>query len=166
MAARRRMARCASLRRRATLRRDRRRRDRERHVRPAAILRIASRSRRWRAMVERVRRDLRSARRHLGLRPSPFRSDHVCRRGLHRGRLLVHVVDVVRNRAVSIARSLSDTFSGIRPIDVRPFILAQLAGAAAATALFRWLSPTSPSTAEAVLLPHVVDRKEPEYAVR
>ncbi len=70
------------------------------------------------------------------------------------------------NQAVTIARSLSDTFAGIRPIDVAPFILAQLAGAAAATALFRWLSPALPSTAEAVLLSHVLDGQEPEYAIR
>jgi len=38
--------------------------------------------------------------------------------------------------------------------------------AAAATTLFRWLSPTSQSTAEAVLLPHAIDHQEPEYAVR
>ncbi len=57
------------------------------------------------------------------------------------------------NPAVTIARSLSDTFAGIRSIDIAPFILAQLAGAAAATVLFRWLSPVSTSTAEAVLLP-------------
>ncbi len=70
------------------------------------------------------------------------------------------------NPAVTIARSLSDTFAGIRPVDVAPFVLAQLAGAAAATALFRWLSPTSQSTAEAVLLPRAIDHQEPEYAVR
>jgi len=70
------------------------------------------------------------------------------------------------NPAVTIARSLSDTFAGIRPIDVAPFILAQLAGAVAATALFRWLSPTSQSAAEAVLLPHAITHQESEYAVR
>lgn len=58
------------------------------------------------------------------------------------------------NPAVTIARSLSDTFAGIRPIDVAPFILAQLLGAVAATALFGWLSPTSQATAQAVMLPH------------
>ena len=58
------------------------------------------------------------------------------------------------NPAVTIARSLSDTFAGIRPIDVVPFILAQLAGAAAATALFGWLAPTSQRSAAAVMLPH------------
>jgi glycerol uptake facilitator-like aquaporin len=48
------------------------------------------------------------------------------------------------NPAVTIARSLSDTFAGIRPADVPSFIAAQLAGAVAATALFRWLLPKLP----------------------
>ncbi|HEV8019951.1 MAG TPA: MIP/aquaporin family protein [Candidatus Lustribacter sp.] len=42
------------------------------------------------------------------------------------------------NPAVAIARSLTDTFSGIRPIDVPPFVLAQIAGGIAATLLFVW----------------------------
>jgi glycerol uptake facilitator-like aquaporin len=51
------------------------------------------------------------------------------------------------NPAVAIARSLTDTFAGIRPVDVPGFIVAQLFGAAAATALFRWLVPALPATA-------------------
>lgn len=43
------------------------------------------------------------------------------------------------NPAVTVARSLSDTFAGIRPQDAPLFILAQLLGAAAAALLFRWL---------------------------
>ena len=43
------------------------------------------------------------------------------------------------NPAVTIARSLSDTFAGIRPVDVPWFIVAQLIGAAAATLLATWL---------------------------
>jgi glycerol uptake facilitator-like aquaporin len=43
------------------------------------------------------------------------------------------------NPAVALARALTATFSGIRPVDVPGFIVAQLLGAAAATALFRWL---------------------------
>lgn len=43
------------------------------------------------------------------------------------------------NPAVAIARGLSDTFSGIRPADVPPFIAAQCAGALLASALFGWL---------------------------
>jgi glycerol uptake facilitator-like aquaporin len=45
------------------------------------------------------------------------------------------------NPAVTIARSLSDTFAGIRPTDVPLFIGAQVAGALCATVLFRWLAP-------------------------
>jgi glycerol uptake facilitator-like aquaporin len=43
------------------------------------------------------------------------------------------------NPAITIARSLSDTFAGIRPLDVPGFILAQLAGAALAMAVGRHL---------------------------
>lgn len=45
------------------------------------------------------------------------------------------------NPAVTIARSLSDTFAGIRPSDVPTFIVAQLLGAFTANLLFRWLIP-------------------------
>jgi glycerol uptake facilitator-like aquaporin len=48
------------------------------------------------------------------------------------------------NPAVTIARSLSDTFAGIRPLDVLPFIACECAGAAAATALFAWFEQTRP----------------------
>jgi glycerol uptake facilitator-like aquaporin len=41
------------------------------------------------------------------------------------------------NPAITIARSLSDTFSGIRPADVPTFILAQLVGALGALAIAR-----------------------------
>jgi glycerol uptake facilitator-like aquaporin len=47
------------------------------------------------------------------------------------------------NPAVTLARSMSDTFAGIRPADTPAFIVAQLAGAAAATILFRWLKEPS-----------------------
>lgn len=46
------------------------------------------------------------------------------------------------NPAVTIARALSDTFAGIRPDDAPGFIVAQLAGAAAATALAAWFART------------------------
>jgi len=45
------------------------------------------------------------------------------------------------NPAVTLARSATDTFAGIRPADAPAFIVAQLLGAGAATALFAWLSP-------------------------
>jgi glycerol uptake facilitator-like aquaporin len=45
------------------------------------------------------------------------------------------------NPAVTLARSLTDTFAGIRPADAPGFVAAQLAGALAAAALFAWLVP-------------------------
>ena len=43
------------------------------------------------------------------------------------------------NPAVTVARAVTGTFTGIRPADVPGFIAAQLAGAAAATLVLRWL---------------------------
>lgn len=43
------------------------------------------------------------------------------------------------NPAVTIARSLTDTFSGIRPEDVGGFIAAQIIGAVLATGVMQWL---------------------------
>jgi glycerol uptake facilitator-like aquaporin len=63
------------------------------------------------------------------------------------------------NPAVTIARSLTDTFSGIRPVDVPAFILVQCVGAAAATALFRWLVPALPQRAEEIVVPHGIESK-------
>lgn len=58
------------------------------------------------------------------------------------------------NPAVTLARTLSDTFAGIRPVDAPGFIGAQLLGAAAATLLFRWLVPQLPKDAAAVVVAH------------
>jgi glycerol uptake facilitator-like aquaporin len=55
------------------------------------------------------------------------------------------------NPAVTMARSVTDTFAGIRPADVPGFVVAQLVGAAAATGLFRWLVPTLPAVAPKVV---------------
>jgi hypothetical protein len=58
------------------------------------------------------------------------------------------------NPAVTLARSISDTFAGIRPADAPLFIVAQLAGAASATLLFGWLVPVLPAQAREVVMPH------------
>jgi glycerol uptake facilitator-like aquaporin len=55
------------------------------------------------------------------------------------------------NPAVTLARAASNTFAGIRPIDAPGFVIAQLLGAAAATALFRWLIPSLPEVAGKVI---------------
>ena len=43
------------------------------------------------------------------------------------------------NPAITVARSLSDTFAGIAPNDVPMFVLAQLLGAGVAAVVARWL---------------------------
>ena len=45
------------------------------------------------------------------------------------------------NPAVTLARTATDTFEGIRPVDAPGFLVGQAIGAAAATALFRWVVP-------------------------
>ena len=52
------------------------------------------------------------------------------------------------NPAITVARSLSDTFAGIRPIDTLPFIGAQIAGALLALFLSRVLFPEGRGKAE------------------
>jgi glycerol uptake facilitator-like aquaporin len=64
------------------------------------------------------------------------------------------------NPAVTIARTLSDTFAGIRLADAPLFIVAQVLGSLAATFLFRWLVPSLQLTAKEVLVAHESDPRE------
>ncbi len=57
------------------------------------------------------------------------------------------------NPAVTLGRSFTNTFSGIRPADTPGFIAAQFAGAAAATALCAWLTPPSAAERDAAAIP-------------
>ncbi|HEX4154504.1 MAG TPA: MIP/aquaporin family protein [Acidobacteriaceae bacterium] len=56
------------------------------------------------------------------------------------------------NPAVTMARAMTNTFAGVRPMDVAPFVGAQLAGALGATLLFQWLTPGVKAEASAVLV--------------
>ena len=58
------------------------------------------------------------------------------------------------NPAVTIARALTDTFAGIRPGSVIPFVLAQAAGGLVAVTLARFLHPSLPRAADQVVVPH------------
>jgi glycerol uptake facilitator-like aquaporin len=60
------------------------------------------------------------------------------------------------NPAVTLARAATDTFAGIRPVDAPGFIVAQLFGAAAATATFRWLAAPATSAAPKQRVPNEV----------
>jgi glycerol uptake facilitator-like aquaporin len=64
------------------------------------------------------------------------------------------------NPAVTVARCLSDTFAGIRPVDVPLFVVAQLIGGLAATFLFRWLISGLSFSAKNVVLPHSAQREK------
>jgi glycerol uptake facilitator-like aquaporin len=70
------------------------------------------------------------------------------------------------NPAVTLARAATDTFSGIQPTDAPGFIVAELVGAAAATALFRWLIPALPAVAPDILVRHAADQAERASAQR
>ena len=58
------------------------------------------------------------------------------------------------NPAVTLARSFTNTFSGIRPADAPAFIIAQLIAAVAATWIWAWLSPSLPEIAKDVIVSH------------
>jgi glycerol uptake facilitator-like aquaporin len=61
------------------------------------------------------------------------------------------------NPAVTIGRIFTDTFAGIAPGSVAPFILAQLVGAAAGVLLLYVLHPSAGTSADDVVLPHPAD---------
>ncbi len=61
------------------------------------------------------------------------------------------------NPAVTLARAASDTFAGIRPSDVPGFIVAQFAGAGAATLLFAWLTPARSKAEASAASPRIQD---------
>jgi len=56
------------------------------------------------------------------------------------------------NPAVTIARSLTNTFTGIRPADVPGFVCMQFLGALSATAVFWWFSPALTASADEPML--------------
>lgn len=70
------------------------------------------------------------------------------------------------NPAVTIARTLSDTFAGIAWRSAPAFIAAQLAGAALAVVLVRYLYPTMAAAAPEVIVPHGGPAAEREPEIR
>ena len=67
------------------------------------------------------------------------------------------------NPAVTLARALTNTFAGIRPVDVPGFLVGQAVGATCATVLFRWLVPPLPAIADRVVVPHGTNLSEPGH---
>ena len=58
------------------------------------------------------------------------------------------------NPAVTIGRMFSDTFAGIAPSSVAPFVLAQVVGAGIGAALVRALYPDVAASADDAVVPH------------
>jgi arsenate reductase len=59
------------------------------------------------------------------------------------------------NPAITVGRMFSDTFAGIAPSSVLPFIAAQIIGGIAATAIIKALYPAiTPADAAAIIVPH------------
>ncbi|HSE07853.1 MAG TPA: MIP/aquaporin family protein [Nocardioidaceae bacterium] len=68
------------------------------------------------------------------------------------------------NPAVTIGRMFSDTFAGIAPASVPPFLGAQILGAVVAAALVTYLFPHIGRVADAVVIPHAMPADEPDPA--
>jgi hypothetical protein len=129
----------------------RRGRGRTPDVRRAGVLRLPPCPSRVGAGLQRVRGDVRPGRGDLGPRANAERDRAICRRGVFTAAYWFTASTSFANPAVTLARAATDTFAGIRPVDVPVFVAAQLVGAAAAAALFRWLVPALPATAPAVV---------------
>lgn len=61
---------------------------------------------------------------------------------------------------MTLARAATNTFAGIRPGDVFPFVVAQVLGAIVAILLFRWLVPGDLAVHEVPEDPLSIDPKE------
>ena len=104
-------------------------------------------------LARRGRRDGGTPVRDLRLHPRGQRARHAVRRGcLYRQRLLLHELDELREPAVTIGRTLSNTFAGIDPSSVPAFIAAQLVGAVIGFVLILALFPHFDATT--VVVPH------------
>ena len=109
----------------------------------------------WPLVSKRIRCHVRLVIRDLGLQPHKTQRDAIRRqRPTSLRRYWFTASTSFANPAVTVARALSDTFAGIRPADVPLFVAAQIAGALAATFLFRWLVPGLRANAKAVLVAH------------
>ncbi len=65
------------------------------------------------------------------------------------------------NPAVTLARTLSDTFAGIAPSSVPPFVIAQIIGAGVAVAAINALYPSVSAAAADAVVPHEPSQARP-----
>ncbi len=65
------------------------------------------------------------------------------------------------NPAVTLARTLSDTFAGIAPVSVIPSVVAQVVGALIACSVVRFFWPHAAEVASELVVPHTTPESEP-----
>jgi glycerol uptake facilitator-like aquaporin len=70
------------------------------------------------------------------------------------------------NPAVTIARMLSNTYAGIAPVHVLPFIVAEILGALAATALFGWLLKGTLTASEEAASPRAEATEQTSFPLK
>jgi glycerol uptake facilitator-like aquaporin len=70
------------------------------------------------------------------------------------------------NPAVAVGRAFTDTFSGIRPVDLPGFVVAEAAGALVAVLLFGWLFHPRTGPRRAMATASAEPRPEPRQAPR
>src|SRR6476660_6064129 len=75
-----------------------------------------------------------------------------------------HLIDKLANPAVTLARTLSDTFAGIAPSSVPGCVVAQALGAVIACGVIRVLWPAVEAVAQEVVAPHEAVDGQPAAA--
>lgn len=83
----------------------------------------------------------------------PARAFRGSRRGVHRIGVLVRRIHLVRQPAVTVGRMFSDTFAGIAPGSVPPFVFARLVGGAVGVVAVLALYPDAAASADQVVVP-------------
>ncbi len=73
------------------------------------------------------------------------------------GAYFLNVVYQLRQPAVALVRTLSDTFAGTAPTSVVPFVLAQIVGARLACVTLRLVWPGVEDSAQTIVVPHDTD---------
>jgi glycerol uptake facilitator-like aquaporin len=79
------------------------------------------------------------------------------------GAIVFTASDAFANPAVTVARMLTDTWTGIAPVSVPAFLIGQGAGLAAGIALIAWLYRPRAEHAARVVVPADLDRPTPDH---
>ncbi len=104
------------------------------------------------AGFKRVRSNVRTSIGHLGVFTRAVECGTICRRELHYCCLLVHRVNLICKSSHNNRSFPVEHLRRIQPSDVPLFIVARLAGALAATFLFRWFVPNLSARADRILI--------------